>query len=390
MEKSTKIAEKGFRTISVAENVAHVQRKIAIGSLNDPFEQEADTMADRVMRMPEPGFVQRKCAHCEEEEKGKLQRKTLATFIQRKEGNGTSELNEEVSGYIHQTKGNGQSLNGNTRSFMESRFGADFSEVKIHTGAQPAKMAQSINAQAFTFGKDIYFNDGKYDPETTDGKQLLAHELTHTIQQSGAVSPKVQRLVRGALVNCPGHHTGPADRRAVALLDNALNVVDRASAARPGDPANADVVNVGNAMHTAFRLNAATDSNWTNPAPAFGLPLIRRRIEIVRDYINSVVFTINCVAAGNNHVIPGCLAGTCDPGTEAFSCHDNPRELVLCDLFWTRDLNQQARTYMHEVFHVTLRTVDDWAEPDRRNAHCYAQFVALLNGFNSSVGYRCH
>jgi len=103
-----------------------------------------------------------------------------------------------------------------------------------------------------------------------------------------------------------------------------------------------------------------------------------------------VVFTINCVAAGNNHVIPGCLAGACDPGTEAFSCHQNPSELVLCDLFWTRDLNQQARTYMHEVFHITLRIVDDWTAPDRRNAHCYAQFVALLNGFNSLPGYRCH
>ncbi len=167
-----------------------VQRKLSIGSPDDPLEHEADAMADKVMRMPENSFIQRKCAECEEEEK--LQRKPLASsvtpFIQAKESDTAS---DNISQKINSTRGGGSSMDSSTKSFMESRFGADFSGVKIHTGSYSAQMSKELNAQAFTTGSDIYFNSGKYDPSSNAGKHLLAHELTHTIQQNDNVTRKL-------------------------------------------------------------------------------------------------------------------------------------------------------------------------------------------------------
>lgn len=87
------------------------------------------------------------------------------------------------------SKGGGSALPSDTRQFMESRFNADFSGVRIHTDANARSMSGSIHAQAFAHGNDIYFNEGKYAPHTEAGGTLLAHELTHTIQQ-GASSTK--------------------------------------------------------------------------------------------------------------------------------------------------------------------------------------------------------
>lgn len=171
-----------------------VQRKLTIGAVDDPLEDEADAMADKVMRMPEPSFIQRKCAHCEEEEK--LQRKPLPSFLQKKAADGQHAINDNASRQIQSAKGGGSPLPQPIQSFMESRFGASFSGVRIHTDAAAAQTAEAINAQAFTVGKDIFFNGGKYAPESAGGGHLLAHELTHVLQQEGnakELRPFVQR-----------------------------------------------------------------------------------------------------------------------------------------------------------------------------------------------------
>lgn len=200
---------------------------------------------------------------------------------------------------------------------------------------------------------------------------------------------RVQRLVRRSLlIGCgPGQNPFGGDRRASELLTNALARIDAAQAARPGDPANADVMAVGNAMRTAFRLNPANDDNWNLGAPHFGLPLIRRRLESARDYIDSVVFTFNCCAVGG-----ACPAtcGTCAAGEEAFVCGGEASTITLCPLFWTRNRDQCGRVLAHEVMHINFGFINDWGQPDRANAHCYAQFTALVNGFNSPAGFRCH
>lgn len=123
--------------------------------------------------------------------------------IQRREsmdGSGVSQQHEQM---IHASRGSGAPLSPNTRNFFENRFSTDFSGVRVHTDSQASRLSQNLNAQAFTVGNDIYFNKGKYDTGTSAGKGLLAHELTHTIQQGasgGAVQNQntIQREISGS------------------------------------------------------------------------------------------------------------------------------------------------------------------------------------------------
>jgi hypothetical protein len=129
-------------------------------------------------------LIQRKCAHCEDEEKK----------MQRKEINGEEVTADEgFENYIGNLSSGGQPLSNEVRNFYEPRLGYDFSNVKIHTGTVAAKSAQSINALAYTSGNNIVFNSGEYNPQTGAGKKLLAHELTHIAQQNATKSYTVQR-----------------------------------------------------------------------------------------------------------------------------------------------------------------------------------------------------
>lgn len=171
-------------------NKLFFQPKHKIGPVGDPCEHEADAVADKIMSRPAPVIskvsavpTQCKCAACEEEEQ-----------LQRKEKGDTEET--EAPSFAGGAINNGGSpLDGSTRSFMERRFGYNFSRVRIHTDTVAAKSAQSINALAYTSGRDIVFNKGQYLPATTSGKKLLAHELTHIVQQNGRIQkhPVIQR-----------------------------------------------------------------------------------------------------------------------------------------------------------------------------------------------------
>ncbi|MDH5178844.1 MAG: DUF4157 domain-containing protein, partial [Gammaproteobacteria bacterium] len=110
--------------------------------------------------------------------------------VQMKSGRRKSKprLDKENEDYINSVQGQGQPLMESERGFFEPRFGHSFSRVRVHTDGRAAQTARQINAQAFTIGRDIFFGAGHYQPATTSGRQLLAHELTHTIQQSG-ISP---------------------------------------------------------------------------------------------------------------------------------------------------------------------------------------------------------
>jgi Domain of unknown function (DUF4157) len=79
----------------------------------------------------------------------------------------------------------GQLLDSDTRDFMESRFGHDFSQVRVHTDERAVESTQAVNARAYTVGQDVVFGQGEYAPETMEGEKLLAHELTHVVQQAG-------------------------------------------------------------------------------------------------------------------------------------------------------------------------------------------------------------
>lgn len=163
------------------QSATFIQPKLSVGAPDDPYEKEADSVAEKVMRMPAGNFVQLKCDHCEEEEKN-IQRKP-SSFLQTKSSD-TPVVSNALDSKIESSKGQGSAMDASTSSFMSSRFGSPFDSVKIHTGGDAIQMNQELNAKAFTVGSDIYFNQGQYQPQSNSGKELLAHELTHVLQQS--------------------------------------------------------------------------------------------------------------------------------------------------------------------------------------------------------------
>jgi len=160
-----------------------VQAKLEVGSVNDPLEHQADRVADQVMRMPAPEVsvaaappqVSRKCAECQEEEK--LQRKSDVPQA----------ATGEAPAIVHEVlRSPGQSLDAATRGFFEPRFGQDLSRVRVHTGASAEQSAREVNAHAYTVGRSMVFDAGQFAPGTQEGRRLIAHELTHVLQQSGS------------------------------------------------------------------------------------------------------------------------------------------------------------------------------------------------------------
>lgn len=181
-----------------------VQPKLRIGAPNDKYEQEADRVAEKVMRMAEPEVERQEE---QEEEENLIQTNPMAPeitpLVQRKEEeeeeNSTiqaksmadrdSTVSRGVTTNIPALYSGGRPLSVSQRSFFERRFGYDFGRVRIHTDVRASKAARDMNAQAFTVGRDIVFGSGRYSAVTTDGQRLLAHELTHIVQQ-GFSKPK--------------------------------------------------------------------------------------------------------------------------------------------------------------------------------------------------------
>ena len=175
-----------LRTLAHAPAV--LQTKLAVNKPGDEFEQEADRVADQVMRMTPAPAIQRKCSSCAAEEE-KVQRKCAEceqeekqTGLQRKEsGAGPRFAPPSVRSVLNSP---GRPLDAAARAFMEPRFGLDFSSVRIHDGPQAAESARAVNALAYTHGRNIVFNTGQYAPVSDRGRHLLAHELAHVVQQS--------------------------------------------------------------------------------------------------------------------------------------------------------------------------------------------------------------
>jgi hypothetical protein len=150
-----------------------IQAKLTVGEPGDKYEQEADHMAELVTTADIIPPVQRQQLLQEDEE----------NTLQAKEQSGqTPEVTPELATQL-QTINGGEPLSEATRAFVEPRFGYDFTQVRLHTDSSAADAAQQLHAQAFTHKHHIFFGEGKYQPESTPGKRLLAHELTHVVQQ---------------------------------------------------------------------------------------------------------------------------------------------------------------------------------------------------------------
>jgi hypothetical protein len=152
--------------------------------------QEEEELQMKSLDNSSTSLLQRQQAPQEEEE---LQMKPM---VQRRSGGVGMTASSDLESSIQQSRGGGQPLADDIRQPMEQAFGADFGSVRIHTDAQSDSLNKSIQARAFTTGQDIFFRQGEYSPGSNSGKELLAHELTHVVQQNGnAVQPKSLHLV---------------------------------------------------------------------------------------------------------------------------------------------------------------------------------------------------
>ncbi|MEH2069097.1 MAG: DUF4157 domain-containing protein [Nostoc sp.] len=177
-------------THDISRMSLRLQTKLTINQPGDIYEQEADTVARQVMqRISEPRnqqFIQHQALPETGLPQTELQRKflvgSITPVVQRQGGGVVSTSNLETS--IQRARQNGQPLSNDIRQPMEEAFGTDFSGVKIHTDNRSHQLNQSIQARAFTTGQDIFFRQGEYSPGSYQGKELLAHELTHVVQQN--------------------------------------------------------------------------------------------------------------------------------------------------------------------------------------------------------------
>ncbi|MBD2563982.1 MULTISPECIES: eCIS core domain-containing protein [Nostoc] len=199
---------------AVSAGSVHLQSSTKVSSPHDPAEKEADTTAKKIMRMAVPessiGYVKTDSGgvfrQVKQEEKDKkiqpkLRSLQVSPYITRfadtgiftkqakeedkiqRQGEGQPNVSSNVAADIQNSMTAGSPLPLTVRRFMEPRFGANFNKVKIHTGDKSAKLNKQLNAQAFAMGNHIFFGKDKFQPDSQEGKELIAHELTHTIQQ---------------------------------------------------------------------------------------------------------------------------------------------------------------------------------------------------------------
>ncbi|HEY2518183.1 MAG TPA: DUF4157 domain-containing protein [Polyangiaceae bacterium] len=215
---------------------AVLQAKLEVGAADDPLEEEADRIADRVMGSAAPreagerrgaenaasgaGVVQRACAACDEKEEPI-----------RREASGSAQGSPAVPSSVGSVLASpGAPLDSGARAFLEPRFGHSFAHVRVHDGPLASESAAGVGARAYTVGSHVVFRSGAYAPTTPDGRRLLAHELAHVVQQGGEEPARIQRKADQALAWW--HMRGPAVLEAKRGL-NRYHEQERA-AGRPG------------------------------------------------------------------------------------------------------------------------------------------------------------
>src|SRR2546423_530131 len=174
-----------------------IQAKLKVNQPGDQFEQEADCVAEQVMRTPDSAVQQASVSGSNRDATGpgrESEKKGLVKGETESVSDNTLSVPDNLLNL-----GPGQSLDRNTLAFVERRFGRDFSDVRVHADANAAESARAVNALAYTSGRNIVFASGEYSPTTNDGRRLLVHELAHVVQQRHAAEPDVvRRLIRPA------------------------------------------------------------------------------------------------------------------------------------------------------------------------------------------------
>jgi hypothetical protein len=376
------------------------------------------------------GGISGECEDCKRKRLGVLQRSP----INRAQITNVPDVVEEV------LRSSGQPLDNETRTLMEPRLGHDFSHVRVHTDAKAVESAQAVNALAYTVGNNVIFGDGHYSPQSQEGLGLLAHELTHVIQQGrtsnifetisiGAVDDaferqanqveksissgfrvetnshpnvsqhasvsQLQRRVNPNFVSCnppsaaiaattgtdPVGVITAANTRAIEMLNNAIDELQHTrDQIVAGEPVAWPVVSdaTASALQNRFHIDANDRNVWTGRGEGT-VDVIIRRLRGARQILDDGAMRYQCLGGANiNFTFGGvqCVGPGCGADTRAVSCAGASR-LVLCTPFWSDPADDQASTLMHECFHIYFDFIGDTG--NLANAHCYEQFVSDLN-----------
>ena len=397
--------------ISSSINTPLIQAQLKVGEPGDKYEREADAMANRVMSMPQTeNSIQRACASCSEnelqmkpmsehvlqmqvveEEEELLQPKLRMQPMEEEEemlqpksmGSTSGDLNEIAS--IMQSTGKGSSLPDNMNQFMGNAFGSDFSDVNIHTGSDAVQMNTQLGARAFTHGNSIYFNKGQYAPDSSEGKKLLAHELTHVVQQSKAKKTKqIQRSVDSKQVSCGSYKadhptikvigtTTPVDTlnaantKAISLLESTIGTLEFirgkvSGGADPSYPTFSDCT--GMSLKTRFKMNPESKSTWVGKGKTDTLIKWYKKI---KDILSGDKMKYTCIDKFADCGVSSW--GAAIPGQY---------RIYLCKPWWSASLADQGLTLIHETSHIYYNT-DDHIGSTVMNAHCLEKFVAETN-----------
>jgi hypothetical protein len=272
------------------------QTRLTIDQPNDKYEQEADRVADQVMRMSDADVAKRQAG--DEREREMLQAIPLAdktTPVVHRMGEpprGGNSLAKVERG-VHFLKGGGAPLSKSERAYFEPRIGADLSQVRVHAGSKASRLARSINAKAFTVGNNIVFAPGKYGPESSSAKRLMAHELIHVVQQAGGSPQGGRQMVLRAPDDPP---SAPSTTTASPEVSSGLGHDDQASETRRMNAQSVvsdmqDVI----AIYTSSAMSALND--W---AIKFDLQGKMQRLDRLAARVNTLEYAQREAANTNN------------------------------------------------------------------------------------------
>lgn len=356
---------------SLATRPSTLQPKLAVGRPGDAYEQEADRTSEQVMRMPQPR-LQRACAcgggcsGCRTEEPSPEGRRLLTKRV----GSGDPGHAEAPPLVQEVLRSPGQPLDPDASLFFEPRLGHDFAGVRVHADAQAADSARAVNARAYTVGRDVVFAQGQYQPATTSGRHLLAHELAHVVQQSGAGAPRLQAKVVDDDEHLPCR--SDPDKNAAVVTASENKAAKLAEDAVPFLRAQPLGEKTRLLLWKKFRLD------YNDPRTRCQLvPEIADRLARIARDIRSVGVTYNCTSAGEP--AEGCSGHWA--ATRGASWPHGADRIDLCSLFW-RDKSDQGLTLLHEWAHYVFWTsgLYDELPGGFDTAGCYSAFALEVTG----------
>lgn len=442
MTSETKRRDSG-RSLSAVADMANgsSSRRSPLATAQSAYGNQAMLryLSARPLREAPSGVLQRKCAcggsggdcaECKEKEP-ELQRKAAAS------GRGAGAVPPIVHDVLRSP---GQPLDRGTRAAMESSFRQDFSGVRVHTDAHAARSARAVNALAYTVGRDLVFDCNQYAPTTKEGQRLLAHELTHVMQQGSESTLRPQKIggednafereadqvseniaasvsghkgaqagAAGVLQRTPARKVscapGPlhlpngdviddpvgvitaAENRANELLDQAISTLDftRQQILAGGDisaPTIPDSLGLGMQL---MGLDPNSERVWKQRGGPgnYTAELLLRRLRLIRGVIGSGSFFFICLGPRNGSV-GGCPVDTiCDGNAEAVSCAGS-FFIDFCDLFWQDQPEDKAAAIIHESAHNFADFIGEHGEVGNNAGitECYSRFAQTVGGSN--------